>query len=263
MNFCIPHITVTGRVRIFGLLFGMVGAIFGAAAYAPAALAQEQGPKPISGPGVFRTPGVFGTNEIRSSDLSAFTKWTGMLARATETAAGPGSPNAGPLANSGKCRPNPRFPCPDQALSELVDELSNKTTTEKLDGVNRFVNRVRYVTDDVNWGVADYWATPDEFFRMSGDCEDFAIAKFVALKRLGIDADRMRIVVLEDENLKTHHAVLTVETSQGRAVLDNQISQVILDTEIHHYRPIYSINETAWWLHMPIGGEPKLAQQNQ
>lgn len=32
-------------------------------------------------------------------------------------------------------------------------------------------------------------------------------------------------------------------------ILDNQGDRVLLDTDIRHYRPIYSINESAWWLH--------------
>ena len=59
----------------------------------------------------------------------------------------------------------------------------------------------------------------------------------------------MRIVVLQDENLRVAHAVLVVY-HQGRTyVLDNQITQVVTDDRIAHYRPIYSINEQSWWLH--------------
>ena len=48
------------------------------------------------------------------------------------------------------------------------------------------------------WGVMDYWETPAEFFQKSGDCEDFAIAKYFALRDLGFPASQMRIVVLKD-----------------------------------------------------------------
>jgi predicted transglutaminase-like cysteine proteinase len=59
----------------------------------------------------------------------------------------------------------------------------------------------------------------------------------------------MRIVVLQDMNLNIAHAVLVVELNGKSYVLDNQISQLVTDDQISHYRPIYSINENAWWLH--------------
>jgi len=34
-------------------------------------------------------------------------------------------------------------------------------------------------------------------------------------------------------------------------MLDNQISRVVPVSQIHHYRPYYSTNETGWWLHVP------------
>jgi predicted transglutaminase-like cysteine proteinase len=50
---------------------------------------------------------------------------------------------------------------------------------------NRFLNDWRYKPDDQNYGQRDYWATPLEFLRRSGDCEDYAIAKYVTLRELG------------------------------------------------------------------------------
>jgi predicted transglutaminase-like cysteine proteinase len=133
---------------------------------------------------------------------------------------------------------------------------------ETLDAINRMVNAVRYIPDEENWGAPDHWATPGEFYRRSGDCEDFAIAKYVALKALGFDPSRMRIVVLVDEELRKHHAVLMVDSERGRMILDNQIAQVVRDSEIKHYRPIYSINEEAWWLHVEIPRKRLIALGN-
>ena len=115
------------------------------------------------------------------------------------------------------------------------------------------------MTDMVNWGQADYWETIHEFLRQDGDCEDYAIAKYFSLKALGFDPATMRIVIVEDMNLHTPHAVLAVYASanpgdgKGDAplILDNQLPHPVKATSILHYRPIYSINETAWWFHRP------------
>jgi predicted transglutaminase-like cysteine proteinase len=59
----------------------------------------------------------------------------------------------------------------------------------------------------------------------------------------------MRIVVLQDLNLKVTHAVLAVDLDGKTWILDNQIKQVIDAERIRHYRPVYSVNEKGWWLH--------------
>ena len=59
----------------------------------------------------------------------------------------------------------------------------------------------------------------------------------------------MRIVALNDLNLRVGHAVLVVIEGDHAVVLDNQVPQVVEATSIHHYRPIYAVNEDTWWLY--------------
>ena len=59
----------------------------------------------------------------------------------------------------------------------------------------------------------------------------------------------MRIVIVQDLNLKVAHAILAVYVDGTIKILDNQIKQVVDAETIRHYRPIYSVNEDAWWLH--------------
>ncbi len=119
----------------------------------------------------------------------------------------------------------------------------------KIDKVNRFMNRAKYVVDPINWGVKDYWETPGEFFVRFGDCEDYAIAKFLTLRALGFKDESMRIVIVQDLNLKVAHAILAVYIDDTIKILDNQIQQVVDAPTIRHYKPIYSVNEQSWWLH--------------
>ncbi|MSO65276.1 MAG: hypothetical protein EXQ85_05675 [Alphaproteobacteria bacterium] len=90
---------------------------------------------------------------------------------------------------------------------------------------------------------------PAEFFSRFGGCEDFAIAKYLSLASAGFDTAKLRVVVVQDLNLKGQHAVLAVEFDGKSWILDNQIKQVIEADKIKHYRPIYSVNDQAWWLH--------------
>ncbi|MBM3582838.1 MAG: hypothetical protein FJX37_12840 [Alphaproteobacteria bacterium] len=83
-----------------------------------------------------------------------------------------------------------------------------------------------------------------------GDCEDYAIAKYVALKMLGFSMDETRVVAVKDLNLKVGHAILVVFVDGKAWVLDNQIPQGIEAAKIRHYDPVFSINEKYWWRHM-------------
>ena len=192
---------------------------------------------------------LFGSREIRSRSVRSFNKWTAMwrrhnLPRATEE-----QKSRRATDRSGGCPPTERVECSRAAWNKFVEEQQGVPTGELLDAVNDYMNKTTYIVDPVNWGIPDYWATPDEFFLKDGDCEDYAISKYVTLKRLGVEPTDMRIVILQDENLRVAHAVLAVRHEDKYMILDNQVNAVLPDTQILHYRPVYSINETGWWLH--------------
>jgi len=190
---------------------------------------------------------LFGAAETGYADLSYFPKWTGMLEREESGAIG----TQDTRGRAGRCRPNPRFLCPAQEWAAFVTspEVMSLGSVELLRRVNTHINKSKYILDPINWGVPDFWAHLGEFFDRSGDCEDYAISKYATLKRLGIPTDKMRIVVLEDLNLDLAHAVLVVELEGTTYVLDNQVSAVLRDSVIFHYKPVYSINEHGWWMH--------------
>ncbi len=190
--------------------------------------------------------GLFGSMELKSSNMAKFDKWTEMWRRYNlpRNAAAPQKGTA-----EDRCRGLGRIQCSREAWDAFITENRDTPERELLDKVNAYMNRAAYIVDPVNWGIPDYWATPDEFFLKDGDCEDYAISKYITLKRLGIDPDSMRLVILQDENLNVAHAILAVRLGDENFILDNQIDAVLPDTQILHYRPVYSINESAWWLH--------------
>jgi predicted transglutaminase-like cysteine proteinase len=69
----------------------------------------------------------------------------------------------------------------------------------RLEAVNRFFNRhVRWRSDAELWGQDDFWATPLQLLaRGAGDCEDYAVAKYAALRAAGVPAERLRLVYVE------------------------------------------------------------------
>ncbi|MBL4895160.1 MAG: transglutaminase-like cysteine peptidase, partial [Emcibacter sp.] len=147
------------------------------------------------------------------------------------------------------CRQTTEQKCYRKVWLDLLDFLKDKPADRQIAEINIHMNKAPYITDIINWGVSDYWASLRQFFKKDGDCEDYAIAKYMSLKKLGFDADMMRIVVVQDTNLDIPHAVLVVSLNGTRLILDNQISYVAKEKAVLHYRPYYSINEKAWWLH--------------
>lgn len=176
-------------------------------------------------------PALFGSEEKESSNLKPFTKWTEMFERFDrEIKTSAGQSDIEQWQNS----------------IRKYEGLPLKKMAEK---VNSFVNETRYITDQRNYGKSDYWATPVEFIRKGGDCEDFAIVKYTALRALGVPENRMRIAIVHDNIKNIPHAILIVYTDQGAYVLDNQEKKMINSDGYNRYRPIFSINRQAWWLH--------------
>jgi predicted transglutaminase-like cysteine proteinase len=179
--------------------------------------------------------GLFGTTEYKSNDLKSFKKWNDLRERH----------NKSRLIKIRETSNNIHH----NQWQALLNKVKDASPIIKMDEINRFMNNKSYITDFENWNVSDYWATIDQFFSKAGDCEDYAIAKYYSLKKLGFSDDQMRVVVVEDTNLRVAHAVLAVYIENKIWILDNQISQLVTDDSVFHYQPLYSINEHAWWLH--------------
>lgn len=136
---------------------------------------------------------------------------------------------------------------------ELIKKVRlQRFSPELLGEVNRFMNRYKYVEDVVNFAAADYWATPQEFLNFSGDCEDYAIAKYYTLRALGMETASLRIVAVLDLNLNVGHAILAVYLDGQSYILDNQFDGVVTADRIKHYQAVYSINEEQWWKHIKV-----------
>ena len=184
---------------------------------------------------------LFGYSERENRAIKPFVKWTGTLDRYF----------AERQLEDAPCHSNLFNRCHLQDWKRFLAEVGTADRMTQMEEVNAYMNRAPYIVDPVNYGVPDYWATPKQFLVKDGDCEDYAIAKYLSLRALGFPVESLRIVVLQDENLNLAHAILAVYYRDDIYILDNQINHVVTQDRIRHYRPIYSINEQAWWLHTP------------
>lgn len=207
-----------------------------AATIAPAAAPSFASPTAAVRPQLKRNNGgLFGSSEVRSTDISAFTKWTTVMARFEQ--------QMGAQATS------PRV----QTWKASIKRLQGKSARDQVAGVNDYINSVSYIEDRNNYSKSDYWATPIEFFARGGDCEDFAIAKYASLRALGFKAEQMRIAIVQDKIKNIPHAILIVYTDEGTFVLDNQDKRTRTASDVNRYKPIFSINSASWWLHKDAG----------
>lgn len=129
---------------------------------------------------------------------------------------------------------------------------------ELLARVNQWVNReIAYVNDDRNYRQRDFWATAEQTIaRGKGDCEDFAILKMQMLRAAGIDADRMKLVLLRDLAANADHAFLLVQTDEGKLVLDNVTDRLYDGSRANAVRPVLSFSENRRWVHAYRGAQP-------
>jgi len=136
---------------------------------------------------------------------------------------------------------------------KFLDSIRGLSRRQQLDKVNHYANNKNYVLDISNYGMEDYWAIVKEFLSNGGDCEDYAITKFFSLRWLGFKNQDLRIVILQDANLRVPHAILAVFCQESVLIMDNQAQEVVPQGSIAHYIPLYSVNEQEWWLHLPPG----------
>ncbi len=181
-------------------------------------------------------PKLFGTSETRSDNIKTFPKWTDMLARH----------HAEEKRGDAGCVPTRFSRCSVADWLAFLDGEKRKDRPAQLADVNNFINLHPYIFDKLN-----YWQTPREFALHDGDCKDYSIGKYFSLKYLGWDTEDLRVVVVQDLNLRVAHAVLAVYINGAIMILDNQARQIVRADSIRHYQPFYSINESSWWLHKP------------
>lgn len=115
----------------------------------------------------------------------------------------------------------------------------------RIKSVNRNVNQaIRYVSDFEQHGVADRWSSPlTTLAAGKGDCEDYAILKYVALRAAGVATEDLKLVLVRDTAVRQDHAVLMVRVDQRWLVLDNRSATLFETADVRHFMPLFAIDE--------------------
>ena len=137
------------------------------------------------------------------------------------------------------------------AINRLLLKLVDQNTHRQLIEVNRFFNQFEYKEDIDHWGKQDYWATPLEFIgTQKGDCEDFVIAKYFALRKLGVPDERLYLTYVKALKKNVAHMVLSYfETpSSIPLILDNYNPAILRADKRGDLLPVYSFNAQSLFL---------------
>ncbi|RXJ60545.1 transglutaminase-like cysteine peptidase [Candidatus Marinarcus aquaticus] len=152
----------------------------------------------------------------------------------------------------------------------MIEEAKTKNILHQLKDVNDFFNKIRYSLDSKHWGQNDYWATPFEFMGTgAGDCEDYAIAKYFTLRKLGVPDEKLRITYVKLSQARTQyeqaHMVLTYyhKPNSIPIVLDNVDKRLQVASKRPDLKPVYSFNAEGLWKAQTKGkGDERVGSNN-
>ena len=145
------------------------------------------------------------------------------------------------------CEEN-RASCQSRAALEFLAIVENGRTLggrARLGEINRAINlKIKPMTDLALYGAEDVWSPPlTTLAKGAGDCEDYAIAKFVALQQAGVSSDDLRIVIMRDDIRDEDHAVVAARLDGTWLMLDNRHMAMVEDHQVRNYHPVFLIDQ--------------------
>ncbi|MDR2123991.1 MAG: transglutaminase-like cysteine peptidase [Desulfovibrio sp.] len=142
----------------------------------------------------------------------------------------------------------------------LAGKMPGLSAEDALRHINGFFNGWPSKKDANTYGEEEHWATPEEFVRNNGgDCEDYAVVKYMALRHFGVPAENMWLLLAYDRGRKAHHAVLAVYAGERLFMLDNlsRPSYLLIPEAVFlkTFTPLVAVNEKGILLCTPENPE--------
>lgn len=146
-----------------------------------------------------------------------------------------------------RCRASAEL-CPAAARNFLAIIAQGRAQTgrARIGIINRAINlAIRPMSDLAQWGVIDRWSGPLETLTTGlGDCEDYAIAKYVALTLAGVAAADVRLVIVRDLANGEDHAVVAARLNGAWIILDNRTLTLVEDSEVRRTIPLFVLDQS-------------------
>lgn len=126
----------------------------------------------------------------------------------------------------------------------IVDDAQRREGRARIGAINRAINLAIAATSDKSqYGVEDRWASPlMTFTSRRGDCEDYALAKYAALRAAGFAQDDLRFLIARLPHAQGDHAVLSVRHEGRWLILDNR-RFAMLDAVHLDATPLFALRE--------------------
>ncbi len=143
----------------------------------------------------------------------------------------------------------------------MVDDVRGREGKARIETANRLVNTaIRYTRDLIQHGAIDVWSAPLASLSSGrGDCEDYAIAKYVLLREAGVPEQDLRVLLVRDRAVREDHAVLAVRLDGAWTVMDNRRSALSADSELQHFTPLVELDHSG----VNMFASPYLTQRTQ
>ncbi len=138
------------------------------------------------------------------------------------------------------------------SLLALMEKRINSSEETKVIEVNRFYNQLEFRSDMKTWKKKDYWASRLEFLgKGQGDCEDYAVAKYLTLMQLGIPGKKLFLTYVKAIGYpEAAHLVVSYYKEPGTIpfVLDNYNKKILPATQRKDLIPVYSFTANDLYL---------------
>lgn len=134
---------------------------------------------------------------------------------------------------------------------KLINTNQGQNELIKLKMVNNFFNQITYKSKEDKWSDRNSWLTPiDLLASASGNCEDFSLAKYYTLVKMGVPISKLRVSYVKLLTLNQPHMVLTYyETPTAEPlILDNVRTYILFASERPDLQPVYSFNGDGLWM---------------
>jgi predicted transglutaminase-like cysteine proteinase len=143
------------------------------------------------------------------------------------------------------CRIEQACPAVARDLLDIVAEGADRTGRARVGLINRAVNLALILTsDEAQWGVEDHWSPPFETLQTHrGDCEDYAIVKYVALLEAGLSRDDLKIVILRNFVPDEDHAVLAARVDGEWLILNDNSLALVRDLDMVRVQPKFLLDQ--------------------
>ena len=145
-------------------------------------------------------------------------------------------------------------PAAAQKLLAVIADGETHQGRARIGVVNRAINlSIRPTSDLAQWGVADRWSAPLTTLATGrGDCEDYAIAKYVALREAGVAKSDVRLVIVRDLALAQDHAIVAARLEGRWLVLDNRRFILLEDHEMRRVVPLFVLDQDGVRSYEPV-----------